>query len=397
MAPQHPSSAPRRADRMAACAHDAAGAVDASGRSDLPSGVSVAAALRRFAMRGGDRPRLAAARAAYRAAMKALIARRYGGPDQLAIVERPEPEVGPRDVLIAVRAASVNPLDAKIRDGKVKLVLRLAPPVALGCDVAGVVERVGAEVTRFQPGDEVFARLEKLRMGGIAERVAANEHVVAAKPARASFEQAAAIPLVGLTSLQALREAAALRPGQHVLIHAGAGGVGSHAIQVAKILDLQVTATTSTKNIDFVRQLGADAVVDYTQREPLPTGLDAVFDSLGGSSELASLAAVARGGVVVGIGGLPDLAFARDHMAALVRPAIWLATARRRRAAARTGARFVFLFMRPDGAQLAELAAWVDAGRLRPVVHRSYPFADVREAFAELERGHARGKIVVTM
>jgi NADPH:quinone reductase-like Zn-dependent oxidoreductase len=329
--------------------------------------------------------------------MKAVVAQRYGGPDVLAIVERPEPEVGARDVLIAVRAAGLNPIDFKIREGKVKLVLSLHPPIALGCDVAGVVERVGAGVTRFRAGDEVFARLEKNRMGGLAERVAANEDVVAAKPAKASFEQAAAVPLAGLTALQALRESAALIAGQRVLIHAGAGGVGHLAIQIAKILGLHVTTTTSTRNIDLVKQLGADAVVDYTKHEPLPADLDAVFDTLGGASEIAALAAVKRGGVVVGISGMPDVGFARAHMPAFVRPVVWLATARRRRAAARSGVRFAYLFMRPDGAQLAELAGWVDAGRLQPILHRSYPLAQVAEAFAELERGHARGKIVVTM
>jgi alcohol dehydrogenase len=329
--------------------------------------------------------------------MKAVVAQRYGGPDVLAVVERPEPDVGPSDVLIAVKAAGLNPLDAKIRAGKVKLVLRLEPPVALGCDVAGIVERVGASVTRFRAGDHVFARLEKARMGGLAERVAAHDSVVAARPASASFEQAAAIPLAGLTALQALREAAGLTAGQRVLIHAGAGGVGSLAIQIAKILELHVTTTTSTRNAEFVRQLGADAVVDYTRHEPLPSGLDAVFDTLGGDSELASLAAVSPGGVVVGVGGLPDAAFARSHLPAFARPVIWLATARRRRAATRARARFVYLFMRPDGSQLAQLAAWIDDGRLRPVLHRTYPLAEIHAAFAELERGRARGKIVVTL
>jgi len=331
------------------------------------------------------------------AAMKVLVAERYGSAEVAAIVDRPEPEIGPRDVLIAVKAASLNPIDVKVREGKLKLVLGIKPPIALGCDVAGVVERIGAEVTRFRPGDEVFARLEKARMGGLAEHVAAAQDVVAAKPQRASFEHAAAIPLAALTALQALREVAVLRPGQRVLIHAGAGGVGSLAIQIAKILELHVTTTTSTRNIELVKQLGADAVVDYSQHERLPTQLDAVFDTLGGASELASLAAVARGGIVVGVGGLPDAAFARAHLPGFVRPVIWLATGKRRRAARRAGARFAYLYMRPDAAQLAELAGWIDAGRLRPVIHRSYPFAEVGEAFAELERGHARGKIVVTM
>jgi NADPH:quinone reductase-like Zn-dependent oxidoreductase len=329
--------------------------------------------------------------------VRAVVAERYGGPDALAIVERDAPEVRPSDVRIAVRAASLNPLDGKIREGKVKLVLRVPLPIALGCDVAGVVERVGERVTRFAVGDEVYARLEKDRMGGLAELVSADERVVAKKPAKATFEEAASIPLAGLTALQALREAAGLGAGQRVLVHAGAGGVGSLAIQIGKILGLRVATTTSTRNVELVRGLGADDVIDYTKREPLPAELDAVFDTLGGDSELASIAAVRRGGVVVGIGGMPDEAFAREWLPAWARPAIWLVTRKRRRAAARAGARFVYLFMRPDGAQLAELAGWIDEGKLRPLLHRTYPLAEIRDAFRELEGGRARGKIVVTI
>jgi len=329
--------------------------------------------------------------------VKAVVAERYGGLDALAIVEREPPEVGANDVRIAVTAASLNPVDAKIRAGKLKLALPVRPPIALGCDVAGVVERVGAAVTRFAAGDEVFARLEKNRMGGLAELVCADERVVAKKPAKASFAEAAGIPLAGLTSLQALREVAALAPGQRVLVHAGAGGVGSLAIQIGKILGLHVATTTSTRNADFVRGLGADEVIDYTKQEPLPAGLDAVFDTLGGAGELASIAAVRKGGTVVGIGGLPDAAFAREWLPVWVRPALWLMTGKRRRAAARAGVRFAYLFMRPDGAQLAELAGWIDAGTLRPVVHRTFELAQVVDAFRELEGGRARGKIIVTI
>ena len=328
--------------------------------------------------------------------MKAVIAERYGDLDALALVDRAAPEPAARDVRIAVKAASLNPLDFKIRQGKVKLVLDVAPPIALGCDVAGVVDAVGSAVTRFKVGDPVFARLEKNRMGGLAEQVCAVEDVVGKKPERASFEEAAAIPLAALTALQAWREVAVVQPGQRVLVHAGAGGVGSLAIQLAKILGLHVTTTTSTKNVDFVRELGADAVVDYTKGEPLPNDLDAVFDTLG-ETELASIAAVKRGGTVVGIGGLPDTAFAKQWLPAFVRPAIWLMTGKRRRAVKRAGARFVYLFMRPDGSQLEELAAWIDAGKLRAVLHKTYPLADYKEAFAELERGRARGKIVVSI
>jgi NADPH:quinone reductase-like Zn-dependent oxidoreductase len=328
--------------------------------------------------------------------VKAVVAERYGGPEVLALVDRPEPEVGANDVRIAVKAASLNPLDFKIRDGKVKLVLALKPPVALGCDVAGVVDRVGRGVTAFAVGDEVFARLEKDRMGGLAEYAVADASVVAKKPARATFAEAAAIPLAGLTAVQALRESAKLVGGQRVLIQAGAGGVGSLAIQIAKILGLSVTTTTSTKNVELVKQLGADAVVDYTKHEPLPSELDAVFDTLG-ETELASIAATKRGGTVVGVGGLPDGEFAREHLPFYARPAIWLMTGKRRHTAAKAGVHFVYLFMRPDGAELAELAGWIDAGRLKPLIHATYPLAGFREAFAELERGRARGKIVLTI
>jgi alcohol dehydrogenase len=316
----------------------------------------------------------------------------------LELADRPEPVLAAKDVLIEVRAASLNPVDAKIRDGKVKLALPLEPPIALGCDVAGVVSATGGEAAKFKVGDEVFARLEKGRMGGLSERVAAGEGVVAKKPLRATFVEAAGVPLAALTSLQALREHAGLNPGQRVLIHAGAGGVGSLAIQIAKILGLTVVTTTSTKNVDFVRSLGADEVIDYTRdrfRDRV-RDLDAVFDTLG-TTELDSLAVVKRGGVVVGIGGLPDAAFARQWMPWWTAPAMGILTARRQLATSRASARFVYLFMRPDGAQLAEIGSWIDDGRLKPIVHATYPLAEFRAAFAELERGRARGKIVVTL
>jgi NADPH:quinone reductase-like Zn-dependent oxidoreductase len=331
--------------------------------------------------------------------VKALVIHRYGGPDVMKLEERPAPVVGPRDVLIDVRAASLNPIDYKLRAGKVKLVLRMALPIGLGCDVAGVIAATGAEATRFAVGDEVYVRLEKARMGGLAEQVAADESIVAHKPAKASFAEAAAVPLAALTALQALREVAGLTAGQRVLIHAGAGGVGTLAIQIAKNLGLHVTTTTSTNNVELVRGLGADEVVDYkTERvADRVRDLDAVFDTLGGASELEALGLVKRGGIVVGIGGLPDAGFAKQYLPTFARPAIWLMTGKRRRAATKRGARFAYLFMRPDAAQLAELAGWIDAGRLRPILHRTYPLAEVGEAFAELERGHARGKIAVTV
>ena len=327
--------------------------------------------------------------------MRGVVATRHGGPEVLALVERPAPACNADDVVIDVRAASLNPLDFKIREGKLKLVLELPPPIALGCDVAGVVAKLGANVHGFAIGDEVYARLEKDRMGGLSEQCVAVASVVARKPARATFEEAAAIPLAALTALQALREIAKVAPGQRVLIQAGAGGVGSLAIQIAKHLGAHVTTTTSTKNIELVRSLGADEVIDYTKDGLLEARFDAVFETLGPASELASIRATVRGGTVVGVGGLPDAAFAAARLPWFARPAIWLMTGKRRRAAAAAGVHFHYLFMRPDGAELAELAAWIDAGQLRPLIHAVYPLAEYAAAFAELERGRARGKIVV--
>lgn len=324
---------------------------------------------------------------------------RYGGPSVMRLGERPEPAVGPRDVRIAVKAASLNPLDWKIRAGKVKPVMKPPLPLILGCDVAGVIDRVGAEVAGWKVGDLVCARLEKTRMGALAEYVAADASVIARRPRRGSWAEAAAIPLAGLTALQALRDVADVQPGQRVLIHAGAGGVGSLAIQIARRLGAWVATTCSGGNVALVTSLGADQAIDYT-RGPIGAqvrDLDMVLDTLGDRSELASLALCKPGGVVVGVSGLPDADFARAHLSPALRPLIWLATGKRRRTAARLGVRYRYLYMRPDGDQLAELARWVDDGSLRPLVHQTYPLADAAAAFAELERGRARGKIVVTV
>lgn len=326
--------------------------------------------------------------------MRAATIHRYGGPEELRIEERPAPTLRQGDVLIDVRAASLNPIDFKLREKKTWPVVLPEFPLTLGCDVAGVIRDPGK--SRFAKGDAVYARLEKNRMGALAEQVAADASVVAKKPERVSFEEAAAIPLTSLTALQALREAAKLQPGQRVLIHAGAGGLGTQAIQIAKILGLWVATTTSTKNVDFVRSLGADQVIDYTKEDPASVrDLDAVIDTLGDASEVKSLALVKRGGVVVGLSGLPT--HTAPALPWFAKPVVWLRTGARRTAVAKTGARFEYVFMRPDGAMLGEIGQWVDTGKLRPILHRTYAFAEVKEAFAELERGRARGKIVVTI
>jgi NADPH:quinone reductase-like Zn-dependent oxidoreductase len=328
--------------------------------------------------------------------MKATVALRFGGPDKVVLKDMPEPDVGPSDVLLEVRAASLNPVDAKIREGELKLVLSTRPPMILGCDVAGVVKALGANATRFNVGDEVYGRLEKSRMGGLAERVAADESVLALKPKRIGMDEAASLPLVTLTALQALRDVAHAERGSKVLIHAGAGGLGSVAVQIAKHLGLHVISTASGKNHDFVRALGADEMIDYTCEELNARGaVDLVLESIGGDSELKSLRACKKGGLVVGVAGVPDLAFARSSMPWFAPSAIWWMTRARRAEEKRTGVRYEWMFMRPDATQLEEVSGLIDEGKVKPVIHRTYPLAEVAEAFAELERGRSKGKIVI--
>jgi len=247
--------------------------------------------------------------------MKALVIRRYGNNSVVQLESAPEPQLRPRDVLIEVHSASVNPIDFKIRAGKLKRIRQYPFPLILGCDVSGVVRKVGPQATRFKEGDPVFARLEKDRMGAFAELVAADQSVVAKKPKRVDHVHAAAIPLVALTSWQALAEEAKLNRGQKVLIHAGAGGVGSVAIPIAKHLGATVATTTSAKNVEYVKSLGADVVVDYTRQDftQVLSNYDAVFETLGGASETRSARVLKRGGVMVGIAGLPTVGWARAN------------------------------------------------------------------------------------
>jgi len=236
--------------------------------------------------------------------MKAFILDRYGRNERLRAGDTPEPEVGDEDVLVRVHAAGVNALDAKIRNGEFKLILPYRLPLILGNDVAGVVERVGARVRGFAPGDEVYARPDSDRIGTFAELVAIKQGSLAHKPKNISMEEAASIPLVGLTAWQALVEKANLQPGQKVLIHAGSGGVGTFAIQLAKHLGAVVATTTSTENVALVKQLGADVVIDYKKEsfEDVLSACDVVLNSLGEDALFKSLRVLERGGKLVHAG-----------------------------------------------------------------------------------------------
>ncbi|MEV0545087.1 NADP-dependent oxidoreductase [Nocardia salmonicida] len=330
--------------------------------------------------------------------MRAFVVNQYKGPLQQADV--PEPVVGERDVLVQVQAAGLNVLDEKIRVGEFKQILPYKLPLILGNDLAGTVIGVGAKIQGFKLGDEVYARPNKDRIGTFAERIAIAEADLALKPTSISFEDAASLPLVALTAWQALVERGNLQPGQRVLIHAGAGGVGSIAIQLAKHLGATVATTVSTGNVEFVRTLGADIVIDYHNQdfEQLLDGYDLVLDSLGGKNLEKSLRVLRPGGKAIGIAGPPDPAFARELGANLVlRLAITVLSSKIRRQAKRLGVTYEFLFMRADGAQLRHIAALVDDGALRPVVGRVFDFAQTAQALQSLEDRGTRGKSVITM
>ena len=332
--------------------------------------------------------------------MKAFIVDRYGGPDRMRAGETPEPEMGENDVLVQIHAAGVNPLDSKIRNGEFKLILPYRLPLILGNEAAGVVVSVGSRVQRFKPGDEVFARPRKGRIGTFAEFIAIAEDDVAHKPKALTMEEAASIPLVGLTAWQALIERARLKKGQTVLIHAGSGGVGTFAIQLAKHVGATVATTTSTANVDLVRSLGADIVIDYKKEDfaHVLHDYDVVLNSLDKMTLEKSLGVLKPGGQLISISGPPDAAFARSIGASWVlRMIVGALSYGIRSKAKRRQARYSFLFMRANGEQLFEITSLIDDGIIRPVVDRIFPFASTKEAMAYVEAGRAKGKVVVSL
>lgn len=329
--------------------------------------------------------------------MKAFIVTHYG-PDGLGPADIPTPAVGPRDVLVDVRAASINPLDKMVRNGEFKQLLKYKRPFALGHDVAGVITEVGADVRGFKVGDEIYARPRDLRIGTFAESVAIDAADVAIKPASLSFEEAAAVPLVALAAWQALVDVADVQHGQKVLVHAGAGGLGSTVIQVAKHLGTYVATTAHTDDIDKVRDLGADEVVDFAQQDfaQVLSGYDVVLDSLGPASLEKSLTVLKPGGLAISVVGPPDAAFAGQLGNALLKPVMAALSSQVRRRARKLGVRYSFFFMRASGSGLKTLAGLYDDGTLRPMLDRTFDFDDTLDAMAYVEQGRANGKIVIT-
>lgn len=324
----------------------------------------------------------------------------YGRPElafRLGEIATPEAKRG--DLVVCVHAASINPLDLKLANGDLRAVQRLRFPAPAGHDLAGVVTQVGADVEGFAVGDEVFARADRLRRGAFAESVAIQASAVAHKPKTMSFVEAASIPLVGLTTVQALVDRAQAKAGQRVLIHAGSGGVGTFAIQYAKALGLHVTTTTSSKNASWVRDLGADEVIAYDRESVLDRGgrYDIVYDTMGGSSTMEAFRLVEQGGTVVSIAGPPDAAMA-DQVGAnpIVRMGMWFMRRPVEAAARAAGARYFRFLTESRGDQLVDIAKLVDAGRIRAVLDATVPFLGAMTAFDRVASGRTQGKVVLT-
>lgn len=330
--------------------------------------------------------------------MKAFLVSHYGKKEKLQLSQVADPVAKETDVLVQVHSAGVNLLDSKVRNGEFKLILRYKPPFTLGHDVAGIVVGVGDRVKGFKIGDKVYARVADHSIGTFAKKIAINEMDVALKPKKLSMEEAASIPLVGLTAWQALIEKANLKKGQKVFIQAGSGGVGTFAIQLAKHLGATVATTTSAANIELVKDLGADIVIDYRKDdfESIIKDYDVVLNSQDAKTLEKSLGILKPGGKLVSISGPPDPEFAHEIGAPwFVKLIIRLLSAGVRKKAKRLKVGFSFLFMRADGSQLDQITSLIDAGVIKPVMDRIFPFEQTNEALAYVETGRARGKVVI--
>lgn len=328
--------------------------------------------------------------------MKAAYISRYGNISDVLLGEQSTPVLTENDVLIKVHAASINPLDLRVLEGEFKAILPVKFPFILGNDFAGTVVEVGSNVTQFKAGDEVYAKTDL--NGAFAEYTVAQQSSLALKPQNISMEQAAALPLVALTSWQALVEIAKVKAGQKVLIHAGSGGVGSIAIQLAKSLGAIVATTTSGKNARWVRELGADIIVDYKTAdfEQELKDYDVVLDTQGGKTLEKSLNVMKRGGRIISISGPPDQAFAEAvNPNRFLKCVIPLLSWSIRNKAKKRGVTYSFLFMQPNGQQLSKISQLVEAGKIKPVVDQIYDFIQIKDAFQYVNTGRAKGKVIL--
>lgn len=313
--------------------------------------------------------------------MKAVTISQYGSAEVLQYTDIEQPSVKADQMLVKVHATSVNPVDWKIRSGMLKFLPGSKFPMILGFDVAGEVVEVGERIQHFKPGDSIFAYHQQMLGGAYAEYVAVSEQVAAPKPENMTYEQAAAVPLVATTALQALRDAGQIKPGQQVLINGSSGGVGTFAVQIAKALGAEVTAVCSTKNSDLMKNLGADRVIDYTQQDftQESTQYDIIFDTVAKQSVSRYKGALKPNGVYLATLPTPDNFVA----SCLTFP--W------------PGKKVKLILARSNGKDLAYLKQLIEAGKICSIIDRTYPLSQAAEAHTYSEQGHAAGKIVMTI
>jgi NADPH:quinone reductase-like Zn-dependent oxidoreductase len=333
--------------------------------------------------------------------MRAYVLKHFGGPEGSQLMDVPAPTPGPRDILVDVRASGLNPVDFKFRQGKLRAILRPKLPFVLGNELAGQVIATGGDVKRFRAGDRVFARVAKDRAGAFAERACVDEDHAALMPKNLEFTAAAAVPLAGLTALQALRDELGVNPGQKVFISGGAGGVGAFAIQIAKWLGAHVTTTASKRGEALVRSLGCDEVIDYTAQDISKTQdrFDAGFDLIGGKTLEQMFDVMKPGAKIVSIAALPEPQTAIKDLAGrrVLSAMFWIVSYGIRSRARRAGISYRYLFMHPSGSELAQLAELIEQGKVKVIVDKAYPFAKISDALTYVESGRAKGKVVVTM
>lgn len=331
--------------------------------------------------------------------MKAFTVQKYGKKETLNLTNVSEPTVNENEVLVQIHSAGVNLLDSLVRNGEFKIFLPYKTPFINGHDMAGVVTKVGSKVTKYKVGDEVYSRPSDHHIGTFAEYISVNENDLAFKPKNISLEEAASIPLVGLTSWQALIEISKLKKGQKVFIQAGSGGVGTFAIQLAKHLGAFVATTTSSANTALVKSLGADLIIDYKMQDfsTILKDYDVVLHSNREAKVLEdSLRILKRGGTLVSLTGPPTGKGAKEMgMAWHFQVIMNLLSFSVRRKAKKLGVNFKFLFMRAEGSQLAEITKLIEAGKIRPIIDKVFPFEQTNEALAYVESGRSKGKVVV--
>lgn len=330
--------------------------------------------------------------------MKALVLKKYGGNDSLEIIDTAVPDPSPKQVLIKVHAAGLNPLDYKLRQGMLRAIKKLHFPHIMGNEVSGVVSAVGEDVSQFKVGDRVYGRLDKDRMGGFAEFVAEDAANVALAPNSIGLDVAAGIPLVALTAWQCLYDVGRVKVGDKVLVHGGAGSVGRFALQFAKQAGAEVTTTGSAASEPLVRELGADHFINYRSDNFEASGpvYDMVLDLVGGETLERSFSVVKPGGKVISIAGLPEPQTAVDLGKGFLFKVLFFFVARKQLVAARRSrAQYRYMFMRPDGETLGKFAQEIDASKLKAFLYKTFDFASYAEAFDLQESGKAKGKIVI--